>query len=97
MNPGAIVVSILKSETIKMSCNYQTKLMKWQPLADAQNPIFSVYRTETALEIRSGCEEQKNARLICTQNSYEGAHEFCELLAQQTGLLIQDCTLDHPN
>ncbi len=61
-------------------------------VADTQTPIFSVYRTEKAIELHAGCEKAVFARLICTQNSYVNAYEFCERLAQQVGLPIQDYT-----
>lgn len=73
---------------------HQTALVKWMPFSNAQNPVFSVYRTETAIELHLGCEERGKARLISTHHSYEDAYEFCELLAEQIGLPVCDYTLE---
>ena len=68
--------------------------MEWIPLVDAENPIFSVYRTPEAVELQAGCETREDARLISTHKSYEDAYEFCELLAEETYLAIKDLTRD---
>lgn len=79
-----------------MNWTYQTAFIQWIPLPEHQHSMFSIYRTEAAIELHIGCRSREDARFICAQNSYDAAYEFCEWFAQQTGLLIQDYTLDHP-
>jgi hypothetical protein len=80
-----------------MSDNHRTELIQWMPLPEAQSAMFSVYRTEFAIELHPGCNDRESARLICTQSSYDNAREFCELLAQQTRLPIQDDRWELPH
>lgn len=72
----------------------QTALVAWVPLPNKQTTIFSVYRSDAAIELRTGCERIKNMRLLCTHKDYEEAYEFCELLAEAFPLPIQDFTED---
>ncbi len=83
-----------KSEKIELeeTESEQTELVRWMPIPESQNSIFSVYRTEYAIEIHPGCEVRVNARLVCTHYSYEDAWEFSELLGQQAGLPVRDYT-----
>lgn len=61
-----------------------------------QETIFSVYKTEQAIELHRGCQKRENARLIATQKSYEDAYEFCLVLAQGMGLPLRDFSRDFP-
>ena len=73
-----------------MSCHHQTALVEWIPLHDMLEPIYSVYLTDNAIELHLGCEIRENSRLVCTQNSYENAYEFCQILSEEMNLSIQD-------
>lgn len=72
----------------------QTALVEWVPLLNEQETMFSVYRSDIAIELRSGCERMKDVRLISTHKDHDEAYEFCELLAEAFQLPIQDLTGD---
>lgn len=75
-----------------LSCNHQAALVTWMPSLDEQSQLFSIYRVDRAIELHPGCTERESARLICTQDSYEEAYAFCQILAQETGLCVKDFT-----
>lgn len=68
----------------------EAALVEWSIGAEAQSITFSIYRTETAVELHVGCDRHENARLIASYSSYEFAYEFAELLAAQSNLPLQD-------
>ncbi|MBL1179406.1 MAG: hypothetical protein FWK01_30880 [Pantanalinema sp. GBBB05] len=74
----------------------QTALIEWMPPLEDQETVVSIYRTHSGIELRSGCDQRSNARLICTHRSYDDAYEFAELLAQETGLPLHDLVSDRP-
>ncbi len=73
-----------------MNDYHQTALVEWTPVTNILEPVYSVYRTDHAIELHLGFEKRENARLICTQISYENAYEFCQILSEETGLPIKD-------
>lgn len=79
-----------------MNLPTQTALVEWVPLLNEKETVFSVYRSDVAIELRSGCESMKNLRLISTYKDYDEAYEFCELLAEAFQFPIQDFTSDRP-
>ncbi|XHX79992.1 MAG: hypothetical protein RBJ76_08725 [Stenomitos frigidus ULC029] len=72
----------------------QTALVEWVPLHNEQTPIFSVYRSDAAIELQSGCGNRENLRLLSTHKDYDEAYEFCELLAEAFQLPIRACMSD---
>jgi len=67
----------------------ETALVEWQPIQDVDKPLYSVYRTERAIELRIGCANRAEARLICTQACYYDAYDLCEILADEFDLPIK--------
>jgi hypothetical protein len=67
-----------------------TNLVEWFPDGNNPDELFTVYRTEKAIEVHLGVEPRENARLIGTHKAYESAYEFAELLASQTNLPLQN-------
>ncbi len=59
-------------------------------LMSSANLLFTVYETESAIEIRSGCYENPCVRVICTCHSYEVAQNFALLAAKMNKLPIAD-------
>jgi len=55
-----------------------------------ENAIFSTYCTFNAIELRMGCQDRDQARLISAHKSYENAHAFCQSLAEKMGLPFKD-------
>lgn len=74
----------------------QTALIEWMPPPENPEILVSIYRTNHSIELRSGCDQRQNARLICTHRSYADAYEFAELIAQETGLPLHDWVNDRP-
>lgn len=70
--------------------------MEWVPLLNEQETVYSVYRSNVAIELHSGCERRKDLRPISTHTDYDEAYECCELLAEAFQLPIQDLSGDRP-
>jgi hypothetical protein len=67
----------------------EVKVRQWFALSE-HDGMFTVYRTENAVELHPGCDTREQARLICTCVSYELAYEFAERLARQACLPLYD-------
>lgn len=52
--------------------------------------LFSVYKTEQAIEIHRGCNDYQGSYLICTTTSYESAYNFAQAVAQRLGKQMVD-------
>ncbi len=63
-------------------------------LPTPENPIFSIYCTQDAIQLRLGCQDYDMARLISAHKSYENAHAFGQILVGETGLPFKDLTAD---
>ncbi len=73
----------------EQSYESQTALVEWSPLFDGDQPLYSVYRTAVAIELRRGCAKRESARLVCTQACYDDAEALCEILAEEFDLPIK--------
>jgi hypothetical protein len=64
--------------------------MQRDSLAILENAIFSIYCTETMIQLRVGCHDCDQARLISAHRSYENALAFGQVLVEETGLPLED-------
>jgi hypothetical protein len=63
-------------------------------LPKPENTIFSIYCTEDAIELRVGCEDYDQARLISAHKCYENAHAFGQSLVTEMDLPFKDLAGD---
>jgi hypothetical protein len=56
----------------------------------AASPFFTVCETATAIEIRAGCYESPDVRIICTCRSHEAARYVAQRLTQVNNLPLVD-------
>lgn len=64
--------------------------MKPDSLLKPDSAIFSIYCTQDTIQLRIGCQECDQARLISAHNSYEKAHAFGQILVEKMGLPFKD-------
>ncbi len=51
---------------------------------------FTVYQTEAAIEVRSGCEDYEHVRVICTCLDYCQAREIARLVSNLHHMPVLD-------
>ena len=68
--------------------------MQRDSLPKLKNAIFSIYCTQNAIELRIGCQDCDQARLISAHKSYENAHAFGQALVHEMGLPFKDLAGD---
>lgn len=52
--------------------------------------FFTVYQTTTEIELRTGCDDFSDVRVICTTTSYENARNLAQLAAEMNHLPLVD-------
>jgi len=52
--------------------------------------VFTVYQTTNRIELRAGCDDFRDVRVVCTTLSYENARGFAQLAAEMNHLPFVD-------
>jgi hypothetical protein len=52
--------------------------------------FFTIYQSKQAIEIRLGCEDQPNARIISTSKSYESAYQVAQVAASSKQMPLEN-------
>lgn len=57
---------------------------------DSLDNFFTVYQTTTEIALRTGCDDFRDVRVICTTTSYENARSLAQLAAEMNCLPLVD-------
>lgn len=60
---------------------------------NSSDNFFTVYQTKTQIELRTGCDDFGDVRVICTTTSYENARTLAQLAAEMNHLPLVDYVL----
>ncbi|NJP08253.1 MAG: hypothetical protein HC866_01235 [Leptolyngbyaceae cyanobacterium RU_5_1] len=85
--------SLKGDATVMDNCSSsQLPLVKPMLVSTVKTTVFSVYKTECAIELHSGCNPRMDTRLISTHRSYDDACNFAEFLAVEVELPLKNFT-----